>query len=223
MAIELELLKNIHYFSGLSPDELESIKKFISEKTVRKGQIFVIEGDWSDFIYFIISGLVKVYKTSVDSKEQILHIASRGESINDISAFAGTPNIASMLAMTPVVIYQIRKSDVKAILCEYPQIALNVTKVLADKVHRDSSLVEDLSFTQVTGRLAKMLLKHAGEEKENGLRLTQHDMAAIVGTTREVVNRSLKIMADMGAIRLEHRGIVSIDKEALEKMVKASS
>ena len=76
MTIELALLKHILYFSGLSLDELEAVKEFIVlEKTAEKGEIFLFEGVWSDFLYFLISGMVKVYKTSAEGKEQILPIS----------------------------------------------------------------------------------------------------------------------------------------------------
>lgn len=223
MGIQTEVLERIHYFSGLSAVEYDAIKQVILQKAVEKGEVFLIEGEWSDFVYFVISGAVKVYKTSADGREQYLNIAHLGESLNDVSAFDGAPSAASMLAMTPVILYQIRKSDLKDILRKYPQVALNALEVLAGRVRRDSLLVEDLSFTQVTGRLAKMLLKRGGEEADNGLRLTQQDMAAMVGTAREVVNRSLKFMEEKGAIRLERHGIVVTNKEVLEEMVKASS
>ena len=223
MTIQSELLKHVHYFSGLSIADLNSIKEFLSEKTAEKGEIFLIEGEWSDFLYFLISGVVKVYKTSADEKEQILHIATQGESLNDVSTFDGGPNAASMLAMTPVVLYMIRKSDMGSLFRDHFQVALNTIKALANRVRRDSTLVKDLSFTKVTGRLAKMLLEYAGAETDAWPRLTQRDMAAMVGTSREVVNRSLRTLEENGAIRLERHGIVITNKEALEDIVKASS
>ena len=223
MAIELEFLERIHYFSGLSFVELDSIKKLLSQVTVEKGEIFLNEGDWSDFLYFLISGVVKVYKTSTGGKQQILHIATHGESLNDVSTFDGGPNAASMLAMTPILLYKIRKDELKAIIQDNPQVAMNTIRALANRVRRDSTLVKELSFTQVTGRLAHMLLEHAGEEEDAWPRLTQQDMAAMVGTTREVVNRSLRTLEENGAIRLERHGIVILKKEALEEIVKASS
>ncbi len=224
MAIDLELLSRVHYFSGLSPDKLESIKQFIClEKAAEKGEIFLIESDWSDFLYFLISGVVKVYKASTDGKEQILHIATQGESLNDVSTFDGGPNAASMLAMTPVLLYGIRKSDLETLFRDHFKVALNTIKALANRVRRDSTLVKDLSFTKVTGRLAKLLLKHAEAETDAWPRLTQQDMADMVGTAREVVNRSLRTLEENGAIKLERHGIVIINKKALEDIVKASS
>jgi CRP/FNR family transcriptional regulator, cyclic AMP receptor protein len=223
MTIETEQLKNLNYFAGLETAELESIKRYISEKTADKGELFLFEGEWSDYLYFLIGGLVKVYKTSQNGKEQILHIAPPGESLNDVSTFDGGTNQASMVAMTPVQLAAIRKEDLKTILEEHPRIYINILKALAYRIRRDSNLVEELSSTQVMGRLAKLLTgKYAGEEATVGLWLTQQDMASMIGTCREVVNRSLKILEEKGAIRLGRHRIVVLNKEILADMAKAT-
>lgn len=223
MAVKSNLLSCVHYFSGLSPDELESAKEFIAvEKKVEKGAIFVVEDEHSDYMYFVISGAVKVYKRSVDGKEQVLNIASKGESLNDVSTFNGGLDTANMLAMTPVRLYGIKKRDMETLLLKYPQVARNAVKVLAGRVRRDSSLVEALSFDQVLNRLAKWLLRHASEGADTLPRLTQQDMAAMVGSSRVVVNRTLRIMEEKGAIRLERRRIVIINEEVLKELVTAS-
>jgi len=223
MTIEIELLKTVNYFSGLDIDELELIQKFISEKKAEKGEIFLVEGEWSEYLYFLIGGLVKVYKSSQKGKEQILHIAAPGESLNDVSTFDGGTNQASMLAMTPVQLYSIRKVDLNTVLRDHPRIYINILKALAYRIRRDSNLVEELSSTQVMGRLAKLLMgKYAGEETTVGLWLTQQDMASMIGSCREVVNRSLKIMEDKGAIRLGRHRVVVLDKNILADMAKAT-
>jgi CRP/FNR family transcriptional regulator len=84
------------------------------------------------------------------------------------------------------------------------------------------SLVGDLSFRHVTGRVAKILLEYAGAEKNAEPRLTQRDMAAMAGTVREVVSRSLKALEEEGVIRLEHHRIVITDKAALKEKVEPS-
>jgi CRP-like cAMP-binding protein len=224
MAIEVEMLKTINYFAGIDASELESIKQYMIEKSVNKGEVILYEGIWSDYLYFLISGLAKVYKTSPNGKEQILHIAPPGESVNDVSTFDGGTNQASILAMTPVQLYGIRKEDLNVILRDHPSIYLNILKALAYRIRRDSNLVEELSSTQVIGRLAKLLLgKYAGEETTVGLWLTQQDMASMIGTCREVVNRSLKIMEEKGAIRLKRHRVIVIKKDILADMATTSS
>ncbi len=221
MAIEIESLKSVNYFSGLDTIELGSIVSYMTEKKADKGELFLLEGEWSDFLYFLIGGLVKVYKTSSNGKEQILHIAPPGESLNDVSTFDGGTNQASMLALTPVHMYGVRKDDLITILQEHPRIYINILKALAYRIRRDSNLVGELSSSQAMSRLAKLLLgKYAGEEATVGLWLTQQDMANMIGTCREVVNRSLKVMEDTGAIRLGRHRVIVINKEILAGMAK---
>ena len=223
MAVQVEFLKSIPYFSGLSPAELDSIRKLIFEKTAERGEMILLEGEWPDALYFVASGAVKLFKTSADGKEQILYFIRPGESLNDVPAFDGGPNPASAQAMGPAVLYGIRKSDLEIILRRYPQIVLNVNRVLAGRVRHLVSLVEDLSFKHVIGRVAKILLEYAGDGTGPRPRLTQQEMAAMAGTAREVVGRSLKVLEADGAIRLDRHRIVIIDKEALRHMVGVSS
>jgi len=223
MAVPVEFLQSVPYFYGLSVAEFDSIKEFIFEKTLQRGELVLIEEEPAEVLYFVASGAVKVFKTSAEGKEQILNIVRPGESFNDVSIFDGGPNPASAQAMGPVVLYGIRRSDLEVILRDHPQVALNVTKVLAGQARHLGSLVEDLSFRHVIGRVAKILLEHAGDGTGRRPRLTQQEMAAMAGTVREVVGRSLKALEQEGAIRLERHRIVITDKEALKDMVDAYS
>jgi len=221
MVISSEVLSRIQYFAGLSPQELEEVKKYIAfEKKIEKGQTLLSEGEQSDYMYFVVSGAVKVYKRSVDGKEQILNVASTGESLNDVSTFDGGGSAMDMLAMTPVNLYVIKKDDMKVLFAKFPTVALNAAGVLAAKVRRDSSLVEVLSFDHIISRLARLILKQAAAGGGFLPLFTQQDLAAMVGTSRVVVNRSLRTMEERGAIRLERRRIVITDKAILKSLVQ---
>jgi len=216
MSVDIEFLKTIPYFQGLDLAELEAIKRFVFEKSFDANEFIVEEGDPGEALYFVVSGVVKAFKTSAEGKEQILRLIRPGESFNDVPVFDGEPNVASAAAMGPVVLYGISKSDVGIILRDHPQVAANVVKVLAGRVRHFISLVEDLSFRNVLGRVAKLLLEYA--ENGTGLErphLTQQDMAAMIGTAREMVGRSLKALEEKGAIRIDRHRIVLTDKEAL--------
>jgi CRP/FNR family transcriptional regulator len=224
MAIDVELLQATAYFSGMDSAELESIKSLIQETRVQKGEHFLSEGESSDYLYFIVSGLVKVYKTSSGGKEQVLHIAPPGDSLNDVSLFDGGPTAAGMVALTPAVLYAIRKDDIIKLLWKKPHLMMNVIKSLAQRIRRDSNLVEDLSSTQVLQRLAKLFVgRYGGEEITVGLTLTQKDMAGLVGSSREMVNRSLKVLEENGGIRLSRRRVIVLDKEVLYRIAGNSS
>jgi CRP-like cAMP-binding protein len=220
MAVNLEFLKSILYFSDLGPAELESIRALVFERTADRAEMVLLEGETAENLYFIASGVVKVFKISAEGKEQILSIARPGESFNDVPIFDGGSNPASARAMGSVVLYGIRKDDMQAILRDHPQIALNVIKVLARRVRHLVSLVEDLSFRHVIGRVAKILFEHVGGEAGHGPRLTQQEMAAMAGTAREVVGRSLKTLEEQGAIKLDRHRIIITDKEALQKIME---
>jgi CRP-like cAMP-binding protein len=221
MEVTSETLAQMHYFTGLSTGELEAVKKHIAfEKSIKKGDTLLFEGDQSEYMYLIVSGAVKVYKRSVNGKEQILNISIGGESLNDVSTFDGGGSAANMLAMTPVHLYAIRKRDMERLFCENPKIARNVAGVLASRVRRDSSLVEVLSFDQVISRLAKLILKQHDTGGHLLPLFTQQDLAAMVGTSRVVVNRSLRAMEEKGAIRLERRRIVIINEDILKQLVR---
>lgn len=224
MAIDAKVLAQMHYFAGLSADELESVKRFIAfEKTIEKGETLLVDGEQSDYMYFIVAGAVKVYKRSADGKEQILNVASHGESLNDVSTFDGGGCATDMLAMMSVRLLAFRKRDMETLFARYPKVARNAVRVLAAKVRRDSSLVEVLSFDQVISRLARLILKHASAGADILPRFTQQDLASMVGTSRVVVNRSLRTMEEKGAIRLVRRRIVITDEAALREMVGASA
>jgi CRP/FNR family transcriptional regulator, cyclic AMP receptor protein len=223
MAIQIELLQSMRYFSGSNALELQRIQPLFREVRFNKGYHFLSEGGSTDPLYFIVSGLVKVFKTSQGGKEQVLHIATPGESLNDVSLYDEGPNAAGMVALTPVVLYTIDRQDILRVLRENPDIMMNVIRSLAERIRRDSNLLEALSSSQVMSRLAKLFLgRYGGEELTVGLNLTQKDMASLIGSSREMVNRSLRVIEEMGGIRLSRRKVVVLDKAVLYKLAEGS-
>jgi len=223
MAIDVALLKGIPYFAGLSAADLEAVSQRMFEQSIERGDMILLEDDPSEAIYFVVSGAVKVFKTSIEGKEQILCLLRAGESFNDVPILDGGPNLASAIAMTPIVLYGMTKSDIEELLQDNPRIAMNVIRVLSRKVRHFVSMVEDLSFRDVTSRVAKLLLEYATdhggpEEGTHRPRLTQQEMAAMVGTAREVVGRSLKVLEEEGAIRMDRHRIVVTNRKALQQM-----
>ncbi len=218
MSIKVESLQSNTYFSGLSPEELASIQKHIFEKAVARGEIIVFEDEPARAVYFVVSGVVKVFKTSTDGKEQIIYLARPGDSFNDVPVFGGGLSLASAETMTQVVLYGIEKDDLEAGLREHPKLAENIVKLLSQRIEQMISLVDDLSFRRVTGRVAKILLENVEDTNGQRHRLTQQDMAAMAGTAREMIGRSLKLLEDEGKVRLERNRVVITDKEALREI-----
>lgn len=219
MSIELDFLGRQPYFSGLSDDEIKAVGRLLSERSLERGDMVLMEGEADSNLYFVVSGAIKTFKTSSEGKEQILSIVRPGDSFNDIAAFDGGVSPISAQTMGPVTLYEAGRPDLVALTDRYPRFTKNAVAVLAAKLRELVALVEDLSFKQVIGRVAKILLRYASDEA--GQRLTQQDMAAMAGTAREVVGRSLKTLEEQGTIRLDRHRIVISDRRRLEDMAGA--
>ncbi len=221
MNTPLELLQSSLYFSGMKDSEIESIAGYFHQKTIGKGEGITVEGNPGDALYFVVSGAVKCFKTSPEGKEQIIQIILPGDSFNDVAVFDGGPNVSSTEAMSLVDLYVISRSDVGRMLNDYPKIVPNVIDVLSKRVRHLLELVDDLSFRQVIGRIARILLEYADGVGPKP-KLTQQEMAGLAGTAREVVGRSLKTLHEEGMIRMERNRLVIADKEALSRMVNTN-
>jgi CRP-like cAMP-binding protein len=222
MVVETKLLKSILYFERLSYDEHDSVKKLIFEKKFERGDIIIIEGEPADALYFVSSGAVKTFRTSVDGKEQVLNIVRPGESFNEVAIFDNGPNLASAIAMGTISVYGILKSDLLGFLEDHPQIALSVVLILSTKIRYFVSLIDDFSFKPVVARVAKILNEYLGNGAGTPQRLTQQDMAAIAGTARELVGRSLKTLEKNGLIKFDRQRIIIRDREALKNIAGVS-
>ncbi len=219
MLIALDLLKSIPYFAGMPDEVVEETRRHIFEKSLDRGEIILLEGEPANALFFLASGAVKVFKTSPDGKEQILSIVRPGESFNDISVFDGGLNPASAQAMGQIHLYGISRTDIEEIITRHPQVAINVVQVMAKRVRELVALVEDLSFRHVLSRVAKILLEYASNASEPRPRLTQQEIAAMAGTAREVVGRSLKSLEEDGVIKLESHRVVISNRAALQQLV----
>lgn len=217
MAVKLELLKTAGYFTKLDEDSLLAISRFIFAEQAAKGEVILWEGEADEAIYFVISGQLKLFATSDEGREFIVRIVYGGDSINDDSAFAAGPSMLTAMTLSPVVLYGVRKSDLAKILRDYPLVSLNIAQVLAARQRYLIQLATELVFKNVTGRLARLLLereKLALSGTEDG-RITQQEMAAMIGTVREIVSRSLRELEAIGAITMRHNQIIITNRDRL--------
>ncbi|MDY6911391.1 MAG: Crp/Fnr family transcriptional regulator [Chloroflexota bacterium] len=218
-----EFLQASPYFAGLSSPEIESISKLIFEKSVMKGEMITWEGNTGDALYFVVSGAVKCFKTSEDGKEQIIQIALPGNSFNDVAVFDGGPSSTSSEAMSLVSLYGIARLDMQKMMDDHPNLAANIVKVMAKHIRSLLDLVEDLSFRHVINRIARVLMDYATDGTGSKPKLTQQEMAAMTGTAREVVGRSLKTLQEEGIIRMERNRLVIANKETLQHMANSTT
>ncbi|HEX6512619.1 MAG TPA: Crp/Fnr family transcriptional regulator [Chloroflexota bacterium] len=217
MPAPLELLRGVSYFRPLPAAALERLQGRAINQQFPRGRIIMLENDPCPGMYLVETGRVKLFRTSSDGREQVLMLVGPGGAFNDVPVFDGGPNAAAAAAMERTSLYLIPSEHVLAAMKAYPDAALAVAKEFAEQLRALANLVEDLSFRHVTSRVAKLLLEYSDQP---GLRprLTQQEIAAMVGSVREVVGRSLGALEREGAIRIDRARIVVIDRDCLRRM-----
>lgn len=210
-------LKALPYFRSLSDDALEQLARALIARTLGKDAVVFLEGEPCEGLYFVREGAVKIFKLSSEGREQILSYVHRGGSFNEVAVFDGGPNPANVIAVEPTQLWIVPRQVVIATLQKYPDVALAVIRNLGTRLRHLVNLVEDLALRQVSARLARLLLETA--TSKTPLPLTQQEMAAHLGTVREMIGRSLRQMEARGLIRVEHGRITLVDRAGLEKMI----
>ena len=221
MAIAVQTLSQLPFFAGLSKDALLEIASHIHERTFSPGQMVILEGERCRAVYFVVRGLVRTRRMSLEGREQVLAYLGPGKSFNLVPAFDGGPNLATVDALTEATLYTIPCERFRQIMRDHHGVALAVLEQLAAEVRRLSDMVEDLALYTVRTRLARFLLSHA-EDAQPPKRWTQEEIAARIGTVREMVARTLRAFTAAGLIHRERGRIVVVDREGLEREAKGA-
>ena len=215
-----DFFKSLPYFESFGDGAMERVGRDAVELAFDRGQVIFLEGEPCRGFYVVKTGRVRIFKTSPEGREQVLLIAQAGDSFNDVPVFDGGPNPASAAALDPATVYLIPRETLISLIGDSPA-ARAVIKLFAARLRHLTSVVEDLSFRSVVGRLAKLLLDSAVEE--NGpvpvRQMTQDEMAGMVGTVRDVIGRALRQMESAGAIKLDRHRILLISPDKLREMM----
>jgi len=224
MPIESEALRQIPLFAPLGDEALAQVAVLTVERHYERGDLILLEGDAGGALHYVHSGLVKVFKTSVTGKEQVLRLIAAGHTFNDVPALDGGPNPASAAAMEPSVVYLIRRDALRQLIRTRPEVAQAVVQTLASALRHLVALVEDLSLRHVGARVAKILLEQESslQEGHQPYHLTQQEMAALAGTAREVVGRALKELEMAGAIEMRQGRAVVLSRERLSLLASGA-
>jgi CRP-like cAMP-binding protein len=218
-----EQLNAISYFRDLDARVLARIRASVFDLRLEKGQILFMEGEPAQAMYVVRSGQVKIFKVSLDGREQILRIAAAGDCFNEDPIFDEGPNPANAEAVEPATLWAIGRTDMRRLIEEDPAIAIGFLKAFAGKLRYFTRKLEDLSFRSVTSRVAKLLLEIAEDDGKGWLRLkqqfTQQELAAVVGTAREMVGRAFRVLEKEGAIKLDHHRVVILSRAALARLL----
>ena len=205
------------YFAGLPAHILKVVATRVVVRAYERGALVYMEEEPSHGLYLVASGGIRVFKAADDGREQDLHHIGPGQSFSDAAAFDGNPAIANAQAMEPSVVLLIRREALLDLIREYPEIGLAVIGVLAARLREVSGLAGDLGLRRVTPRVAGVVLRLAGVEPVATLP-ARHELAAMIGTVREVASRALRHLEDTGLVRLEGRRARILDRAGLQRL-----
>ena len=196
--------------AGLDDEIIEAFVRRARQRRYPRGSVIFHKDDPGAQLYVIVSGMVKIVMPSMDGKDLVLIILSPGESFGEMALFDDEPRSASAEAMEDTVTLTLGRPDFLALLVRYPALALRVIGLLTRRLRATDELAQDASLLDLPGRLARRLLELAETYGEGDLRrgpvvvklrLTQTELASLVGATRVATNRVLQ--------RLQQRDIIT--------------
>jgi CRP-like cAMP-binding protein len=224
----LEALGRCRLFAGLGPEALQTIARTLRVRHFRRGEVLFHEGDPGDALFIVASGAIKVVVPSDEGEEAILATLRRGDFLGELALLDGAPRSASAIALEATDTLTLPRAQFRALTSMEPAIRDALLAALARELRRLTTHVAELHFLDLTGRLAARLARLAEENGEvmpdGSIRLdaplTQSDLAAMIGATRQSVNKLLREFEQDGLLRLERDTIVVPDVQALARAAR---
>ncbi len=222
-----DALMHAPLFSALDAEAATALRASMVESRVPRGDVIFAEGEPGDRMYVILDGKVKLGQTSVDGRESLLAVLGPGEVFGELSLFDPGPRTATATAVTDVVVIGLGHDNLRPWLAGRPEVAESLLQALAQRLRRTNETLADLVFSDVPGRVAKLLLELAdkfGQPGPEGVLvhhdLTQEELAQLVGASRETVNKALADFTQRGWIVVDQREVILLDMERLARRAR---
>ena len=203
------MLENVPLFFGLAAEALSEIELHGSVKSFKKNAIIINQDDESYSLYVILSGRVKVFVSGEDGREVVLNHQAAGDYFGDLALIDKQPRVASVMTTEASKLMIISRDDFLTCLSRNPEIAINLIKPMTRRMRMLAQNVSSLALMDVYGRVARILLQQA-EENDGELvtgRITQQEIADMVGASRAMVSRILKDLKAGGYISVNKKRV----------------
>ena len=219
-----ETLRRVPLFASLTAEQLIDVAQVARRERFGRDEEIFYEGDLGDSFYVILSGQVKVSVSSPEGQEAILVILDAGESFGELALLDEQPRSATIEATRPAEVLVMRKDEFHRLIHQHPDVALALLRVMARRLRDTDQFLQDAAFLDVAERLAKKLLALVdshGRRSERGIELdihlTQQDLAAMIGATRESVNKQLGAFRDRGILSVDRQRVTILKPHALHE------
>lgn len=213
-AEKLRALQENIYFDHLGEAELRRAAECVSLREFERGETLFFEGDECAGLHILDAGCVKLYRVSPQGRQYIVRLLQEGDTFNEVAVFDNGGNPVNAEAIEPSRVWVVETDCVREMVRTSPEFAQKVIHNLGQNLRMLVRAVSEMAFYQVTHRLARLISQ---SQQEDAARLTQEQLAARLGTVREVVARSLRELERSGAIRTENRRIQIADPSLLEQ------
>jgi len=217
----LHIISKSQLFGGLADEHLKEIRNISIEKRVKKGEIVFFDGEEGNGFYLVIEGVVRVYKMSLEGKEQVLHIVKAGETIGAVPVFSGKSFPASAQAMTESRLLFFPREKFIRLITGNPSLTMNILAVLSTRLRDFTMQIENLSLKELPGRLAAYLL-HQSQVQGGGdlitLDVSKSQISNILGTRPESLSRALGMIRERKLIDVDGPNIRVLDRDGLEEL-----
>jgi CRP/FNR family transcriptional regulator len=221
-----EILRRVQIFADLSETEI----RFLAERSVPRnyqpGELLFHEGDPCAGLFVIETGNVRIFKSSANGREQVLTVDGPGSSVAELPVFDGGKYPASAAAVGDVGALFVSRQDFHSMCLVHPQVALKVLRVVGKRLRALVGIIEELSFTTVRSRLISLLVKQARQQPKSSGPLTitlpssNQELAAHIGTVRELVSRNMSRLQAEGLIKIDGRDVTIPDLKALAEQLE---
>lgn len=219
-------LRKTPLFVDLAEEELAYMAERAVVRRFDAGQLVFSEGDPCPGLWVIETGRVRIFKSSSSGREQVLAIEGPGSSVAELPVFDGGKYPASAAAVDEATLLFISKEDFQSLCLKHPQVGLKVLRIVGRRLRGLVGIIEELSFGTVRHRLIALLVRLArqGQRTAEGVQVelpaTNQELAAQIGTVRELVSRNLSRLQAENRIRIEGRNVVIADLAALQEEIK---
>ncbi|GAU78334.1 transcriptional regulator [Fusibacter sp. 3D3] len=220
-------INNIPLLSSLTDEEARLISQGVSSDAYKKGDVIFAQGQKANKLYIICSGKMKIFKNSLDGKEQILYILSAGDFIGAFNLLKEDEFDFNAVAIEDTQISTLEKAEFDKIVITNPQITLKIFEKAYERIIKAEALVERLSSKSPDAKIAGLLIdlvEDFGHKTEKGilleLSISREEMGSYAGITRETMSRKLQLFQELGLIQLEGvKKILIYDVNKLKTMI----
>ena len=224
-----EVLKRAGLFASLSAEEVELLAARTVIKVFSPGELLFSEGEPCKGLHIISRGQVKIFKTSITGREQVLAVNVTGESVAELPVFDNGPYPASAVATEKTEIAFISRDEFRSFCLAHPEVVLKVLQFIGARLRRLVGIIEELSFTTTRQRLVSVLVRLAqsdGRKTTEGIQVvlpgSNQELANQLGTVREVISRNLMRLQAEGLVAVDARQIVIRDLKGLEAILDSA-